>query len=157
MTHLQKITSKAKQIRKAKPNMKWTDAIKQASKELKKVGGLVGVHKGKSDTIVKYTRKKPRTVKKVTQPKLFGTKTHKDTKSHNVNIRVLSGTFSMRQIEQLQKRIDSNIKTIDSVRTHLRRKGIPTIDANRLKSHVKDLSKENSEFKKVITLLKKTF
>lgn len=34
-THLQKITTRAKAIRKAKPAMKWTDAVKAASKELK--------------------------------------------------------------------------------------------------------------------------
>lgn len=35
MTHLQKITTLAKKIRKAKPALKWTDAIKQASKQIK--------------------------------------------------------------------------------------------------------------------------
>lgn len=34
-THLNKITDRAKQIRRIHPKMKWTDAIKKASKELK--------------------------------------------------------------------------------------------------------------------------
>lgn len=35
MTHLQKITTLAKKIRKQYPNKKWTDCVKAASKELK--------------------------------------------------------------------------------------------------------------------------
>jgi len=33
--HLTKITTRAKQIRRSKPSMKWTDAVSKASKELK--------------------------------------------------------------------------------------------------------------------------
>lgn len=36
--HLKKITTRAKQIRKQHPSMKWTNAIKQASQELRKPG-----------------------------------------------------------------------------------------------------------------------
>lgn len=36
---LQKITARAKQIRKGRPSMLWTDAIKKASAELKKPAG----------------------------------------------------------------------------------------------------------------------
>ena len=35
MTHLQKIVTRAKQIRKAHPKKIWTDCIKAAAKELK--------------------------------------------------------------------------------------------------------------------------
>lgn len=35
-TALKKITTRAKQIRKAKPNIQWKDAVKAASKEYKK-------------------------------------------------------------------------------------------------------------------------
>lgn len=34
-THLKRITTRANQIRKAHPSMKWTAAIKKASSELK--------------------------------------------------------------------------------------------------------------------------
>jgi hypothetical protein len=42
--HLQKITTRAKQIHRAHPKKKWTDCIKQASKELKR-GGKIGTAK----------------------------------------------------------------------------------------------------------------
>lgn len=81
MTHLQKITTLAKKIRKAKPSMKWTDAIKAASREIKQAAKKAAPKKA-----VKKTVKR-----KVAGPKKPVTKTHKDTKSHNVNIRVVSG------------------------------------------------------------------
>ena len=45
MTHLQKITTLAKKIRKAKPALKWTDAIKQASKQIKPAAKKIAVKK----------------------------------------------------------------------------------------------------------------
>lgn len=64
MNALQKIVKSAKQMQKARPSLKWADAIKKASAQYR------------------ADAKKP--AKKVGQ-------THKDTKSHNVNIRVVSG------------------------------------------------------------------
>ncbi len=72
--HLKKITAKAKQIRKAHPKMKWTDAVKKASASIK------GASKPAA---------KKRAVKKAA--KKVATKKHVDTKNHNVNIRVVSG------------------------------------------------------------------
>lgn len=71
-THLQKITDKAKQLRKANPKLKWIDAVKKASK-------LVPTKKAAPRKAAK------KAVKKV------ATKKHVDTKSNNVNIRVVSG------------------------------------------------------------------
>lgn len=138
MTHLQKITTLAKKIRKTKPSMKWTDAIKQASKRIKpaakkavpkkaakKVAGkkyttaqleaiannyayavsadldkvtarliyhpeLVTMYLNEIKKYETRTGDKLSGVKKRI-PKKPITKTHKDTKSHNVNIRVVSG------------------------------------------------------------------
>jgi len=44
---LQKITARAKQIRKKKPNMKWSSAIKEASREHRggKISGTRGTKK----------------------------------------------------------------------------------------------------------------
>ena len=90
-THLQKITARAKQIRKAHPKMIWTDAIKKASKELagKKVGAV------KKKAAPKKAAKKKAHTKwgKVASHKrrVAGSEKHTDTKSHNVNIRVVSG------------------------------------------------------------------
>lgn len=88
MTHLQKITTLAKKIRKQHPNKKWTDCVKAASKELKagkKVAGYTGTRKDGNKTTVFYTTKK--TAAKPKQGKLFGEK-HTDTKSHNINVKI---------------------------------------------------------------------
>jgi hypothetical protein len=76
MTTLQKIIKDAKSLRAKSPKKysKWTDYVKEASK--------------------KYASKSPATKKKVAKRKIGivkPVKTHKDTKSHNVNIRVVSG------------------------------------------------------------------
>lgn len=69
MTHLQKIVAEAKKIRKAHPKKyaKWTDYIKAASKKIKPVKKIGAVKR-------KTTKSQ-----------------HKDTKSHNVNVKVVSG------------------------------------------------------------------
>ena len=88
MTHLQKITTLAKKIRKQYPNKKWTDFVKAASNELKagkKVAGYTGTRRDGNKTTVFYTTKK--TTAKPKQGKLFGEK-HTDTKSHNVRISI---------------------------------------------------------------------
>lgn len=73
------ISKRAKQIRAKSPSKKWTDCIKQASKELKA---------GKSTSKVGAT-KKNNSVKQTRSRRITGS--HKDTKSHNVRINVLSG------------------------------------------------------------------
>lgn len=78
---LKQITTKAKQLYKTGKFAKWTDAIKAASKSTattKKVGAV-----------------KKKAAKKITKkaaPKKAAAKSyHKDTKSHNVRISVVSG------------------------------------------------------------------
>ena len=113
MTKLEKIVKEAKAMRKAYPKKyaKWTDYIKAASK---KISGLDSVKRSGSKTTVNYSRKvaTKKTAPKTTQAKLFGTKTHKDTRSHNVNVRVVSGidaslkkqlTAAQRELDRLQK------------------------------------------------------
>jgi hypothetical protein len=112
MTKLQQIVKKAKEIRKAHPKKyaKWTDYIKAASKSL---AGLDSVKRSGNKTTVNYTRHKVATnkkaaPKKTVQAKLFGVKksapkkkaaTHKDTKSHNVKISVMSGIGSVHVVK----------------------------------------------------------
>lgn len=94
MTHLQKITTLAKKIRKQHPSKKWTDCVKAASKELKagkKVAGYTGTRKDGNKTTVSYTTKKVAAKKptKATQAKLFGAnEKHIDTKSHNIKVKI---------------------------------------------------------------------
>lgn len=73
---LQKITAAAKIYRRAHPKVKWTDAIKIVSRSYKANKKLSG------SAVVKKAAKKKAAVKAAK---------HKDTKSHNVNIRVVSG------------------------------------------------------------------
>lgn len=94
MTHLQKITTLAKKIRKQYPNKKWTDCVKAASYELKagkKVAGYTGTRRDGNKTMVLYTNKSATTKKptKATQAKLFGAnEKHIDTKSHNIKVKI---------------------------------------------------------------------
>ncbi len=153
MTHLQKITTLAKKIRKAKPALKWTDAIKQASKQIKpaakkavkKVGNVTlkksNRFKGDDRYIImndgkphldgkpffKETAKdianslKKVKAKRVATKKVSGTKTHKDTKSHNVNIRVVSGANALTMYKQLCDREAKLISMLKFVREQLPR------------------------------------
>jgi hypothetical protein len=149
-TAIQKIQAKAKALRKSYPNAKWTDLIKKASTDLKKIGAIGGVSKKKKATKKAATKKtvakrKPKIVKVLkqhgTSAKLYDkrhqalpagrriskggkpyTETrsnrsdkgvllgvrkpmHKDTKSHNVNIRVVSGLENLNYlfIKEIQK------------------------------------------------------
>lgn len=80
MNRLKEITAKAKKLYASGKFKKWTDAIKQASKSI----GSVKKAAPKKKTA---TKKKAAPKKKVARN--YGS--HKDTKSHNVNIKVVSG------------------------------------------------------------------
>ena len=112
MTALQQIIKEAQAIRRKSPKMEWKKAVAQASaiyssknkgkkKVVKKaakkkaVGKYVKtVRKGKITDVI-YKRKKIAGVKKKaikkTATKKAPVSTHKDTKSHNVKISVMSG------------------------------------------------------------------
>lgn len=81
MTKLQEIVKKAKALKKAYPNKysKWTDYVKAASKLVSK-SKTVGA------------------VKKTATKKTATRSTHKDTRSHNVNVKVVSGVKSYKNV-----------------------------------------------------------
>jgi hypothetical protein len=88
------VVKEAAKLRKKNPQLTQAQAVKQAfaisySKERK--GEKLGAVKKKSATKVKATKRK-------------GTEMHTDTKSHNVNIRVVSGIIP-NQKEELEKYI----------------------------------------------------
>lgn len=89
MTTLQLIIKKAKALRKAAPKKysKWTDYVKAASATIKpkKKATVTGVKK----KVVKKAAPK-KLVRKKAAPKKT-TSVHKDSKSHNVRINVVSG------------------------------------------------------------------
>lgn len=89
MTQLQKIVAKAKTLKKSHPNTKWTDLIKKASKLVGPAKKSVGAVKKKS-TVKKAVKKSP------------ARSTHKDTKSHNVRINVVSG-INKHLVERISK------------------------------------------------------
>jgi hypothetical protein len=85
MTTLQKIIKDAKSLRAKSPKKysKWTDYVKEASK--------------------KYKSKSPVSKKKATKKKVGVLKPndkHKDSKSHNVNIRVVSGVKKKKAVKR---------------------------------------------------------
>jgi hypothetical protein len=109
-----KVVAEAKKLRSKNPKLTQAQAVKQAWAIFKKTGSVTGYEKTirkdnitsvlYSNAVKKKAAKKKST--KVTQGKLFGTKQktkliakkgkktsemHTDTKSHNVNIKVLSG------------------------------------------------------------------
>lgn len=89
MTTLQLIIKKAKALRKAAPKKfsKWTDYVKAASATIKpkKKATVSGLKK----KVVKKVVRKKAAPKKVIRKK--ATSIHKDSKSHNVRISVVSG------------------------------------------------------------------
>ena len=74
---------------------------------------------------------------------------HKDTKSHNVNIRVMSGIDKMTDLHNSLKRKEGAIKTINYITNHI--KTIPAKEKS-LKNHWKRELKENKRY--LITLNK---
>jgi DNA-binding beta-propeller fold protein YncE len=82
---LKQITTKAKALYKSGKYSKWTDAIKAASKTLTHTvtkKAKVGAVKKKAAPKKKSAPKRKSSLKSL----------HKDLKSHNVNIKVMSGT-----------------------------------------------------------------
>ena len=90
-TTLQKITTNAKKLVKANPKLKWQEAIKKASAELKKAPVKVTLSKSVKTNV----GAKP-------------TKRHVDTKSHNVNIKVGEENRIINKFNQLIKDIEWN-------------------------------------------------
>ena len=108
-----KVVAEAKKLRKKNPKLTQAQAVKQAW----------AMTYSKKDVSVGATKKK--TTKKKSIPKKKSAKKsssyHKDTKSHNVNIRVMSGIDQYKQMQYvlndikfLSQRIQEQQKIIDS-------------------------------------------
>jgi hypothetical protein len=87
MTALQKIIKTAKGLQKKNKSLAWKDAIKKAGVIYRKEKKPV-----KSAKMKKAIGKKPVVKKAVKKKAIYRPGKHTDTKSHNVNIRVVSGT-----------------------------------------------------------------
>lgn len=171
MTKLEKIVKAAKALRKKYPNKynKWTDYIKAASKQ---VAGFEGVSRKGDKTTVHYSKKSPATKKKAapkkaTQTTLFGVKkaapkkkapersSHKDTKSHNVNIRVVSGVTNMYTVrDRIEEEIRYQLAMVDSFKLKKKNKTITPEEQKRLlylPKYIKSLKTQLREQNKHIT------
>jgi len=205
-TAIEKIQAKAKALRKSYPNAKWTDLIKKASTELKKVGAIGGVSKKKKATKKAATKKtvskrKPKVVKVLKQHGtsaraydkrhqalpagrrisksgraytetrsnrsdkgvLLGVRKpmHKDTKSHNVNIRVMSGIELqqnyLRELNYLVKERDNAKENYEVAKANKNKRGLSKEQRehfiywfNRMKLRVTALNKEINKLKRKI-------
>ena len=189
-TAIEKIQAKAKALRKSYPNAKWTDLIKKASTELKKIGSIGATSKKKKATKKAATKKavskrKPKVVKvlkqhgtsaraydkrhqalqagrRISKSGRAYTETrsnrsdkgvllgvHKDTKSHNVRINVVSGISkdALEKIEYAHKQINFYTKNIELLLPYKKY-------ANAAKA-IKANKEKISSLKKFITQLKK--
>ena len=156
MTTLQLIIKKAKALRKAAPNKysKWTDYVKAASATIKpkKKTTVSGVKKKAAPK--KAAAKKA--VKKAAPKK--ATSIHRDSKSHNVRINVVSGIGKglVKRLDDIIDEIERRENVIDSI---IRRKK-SLIKANGLtwynktlrfaRSIVNQLKKEKKRLVKLI-------
>jgi hypothetical protein len=162
MTKLQQIVKEAQKIRKQYPNKysKWTDYIKAASKQ---VAGFEGVTRSGNKTLVKYSRAEKAPAKKKAAPaayqkSLFGVKkapakkkaaTHKDTKSHNVNIKVVSGTPSVYSVrDRLEKSVQTDINLLAEYQQKLKKVGNKGLAATEYKKSIANIKKMLAHDKK---------
>ena len=104
------VVAEAKKLRKKNPKLTQAQAVKQAFAISygKKRAGVGAVKK-------KAAPKKKATPTKVKAKKRRSTEMHTDTKSHNVNIRVISGIDEKLQKQitnEVLKKIDNNINEI---------------------------------------------
>lgn len=91
MTKLEQIVKRAKQIRLAQPKKfaKWTDYVKYASKDL--ADKVVGKKKTVGAALAKPKKKAIAPGRKPIAAVKKPTAMHKDSNSHNVKIKVISG------------------------------------------------------------------
>lgn len=123
-----KVVAEAKKLRKKNKNLSQAQAVKQAWAILYKGG------------------------------KVSGSKTHKDTKSHNVNIRVVSGTKKIGATKIIQKGESKNAKVTkvyEQVRTRKGTfKGYKRIGAINDDKQLSTIAKESSLKSAVVRILK---
>jgi hypothetical protein len=106
MTALQKIIKGAKTLQKKNKNLSWKDAVKKSSK----------VYNASKKPVAKKVVKKKAVSKKIAAVKKIPAKktgSHKDTKSHNVNIRVVSGANMYLIRDMQEKNIKQTLQLID--------------------------------------------
>jgi acetone carboxylase gamma subunit len=137
-----KVVAEAKKLRKKNPKLTQAQAVKQA-------------------WAMTYTKKKVGAAPKKKAAKKSSSY-HKDTKSHNVNIRVMSGTkdFSGKILDQLNEtlnRISNAQEAIDKLKIGLKYKQFSKEDIPEARKRVKKYTEYMKGLKKHFRELKKQF
>jgi len=149
MSAIKMISAEAKKIRKKYPYKDWKNCIKEASAIYRSKNKINGVKKTAKKAAKKAVKK---AVKKSPARSL-----HKDTKSHNVNIRVISGIGSYNDPEKVLYEIEFWQKQLDKLRNEYKSpqgkqyKNSITLDIRMAK---KWLELNKNKLKKIINLKK---
>lgn len=145
-----KVVAEAKKLRKKNPKLTQAQAVKQAwaISYSKKRAGVGAVKKKATSTKVK-AKKSKRT-----------SEMHTDTKSHNVNIRVMSGTkeYSGKVLDELNatlNRISNAEIAIDKLKTGIKYKQFKNEDVPEAKRRIKKYTEYVKSLKKHFRELKK--
>lgn len=148
MNRLKEITAKAKKLYASGKFKKWTDAIKQASKSIGSVKKAAPKKKA-------ATKKKAAPKKKVARN--YGS--HKDTKSHNVNIKVVSGVNNkdeaIKRIQQNNKGIEINLLLIEKYKGIINKKETTAFTKRLYKKQIENIKNWISILKQDNTRTKK--
>jgi len=160
MTALKWIVKEAKKIKKEYPKRfaKWTDYVAQASAiyaKKHKSHSPVGKKKAKVGAVKKKAAAK-KVAHKKPHKKSPGRSLHKDTKSHNVNIRVMSGIKdSIREIESMHNRIAFNQGQLEAMQNMLKHEKFDSKEKKQIMHNIKLVKLRISDYKKHLTSLKK--
>jgi hypothetical protein len=119
-------------------------SLKQAFAYVKG-GKVTGVKKAaKKKALKKVVRKKAAKKKAVSS--------HKDTRSHNVNIRVVSGVDMYKIRDMLEKEIKNNVKMLELFKTYpFQNVSMKKISIKRVKANILIQKKQLREQNKLIT------
>ena len=106
--NFKKAVTEAQKLRKSNPKMTQAQALKQAFAKNKKVGAVKKKSAPKKKSALKKAAPKKKSAPKKVASKRI-TDIHKDSKSHNVNIRVVSGfvgrlvvkTFTLSELKKM--------------------------------------------------------
>jgi hypothetical protein len=141
MTTLQKIVSAAKKLKKQHPNKysKWTDYIKAAAKTVKpaakKAVKKVGAVKAKKKAAP--AKRKAPAVK------------HTDKGSHNVKIRVVSGTGTIYSVrDKLEKSVELDLEMLARYQLKLKKVGGKGLVATQIRKSISNIKKMLAHDKK---------
>lgn len=161
IARFKRVVAEAKKLRKKNPKLTQPQAVKQAWAILykggKKVGATKIIEKGEKKSarvtkVLQRVRSKKGTFKAV---KRVAGSTHKDTKSHNVNIRVVSGINELAEYSELCKKekiIKESINRISSANYYVtpKEKKIKKLELLRLKKLLSATKKQKAIQKKLI-------